>query len=444
MGFFNRIFGIQYTEDPQPDISFGRYSDSYKTTKQYQYWDDALEKFEEGEYVACYENFFNFLKDENEENLKFSKEEDTIQFEFYQGSKRITGSADQNHFKAHAKIAKADALNVSFMQRLMEQNFDLKYSRFGIDEDNHLTIIFDTHSLDGSPYKLYHALKEIAITADKQDDLLLEEFQQLESVDDAHLVELPPEEKELKHQYIVSEIRKTFDIIDHGGLSVEDHAAGFAYLLLHLVYKLDYLIKPEGYMMETLERANRLYFANDNATTPEKIRQLKLEINKLLERPKEQLFNEMYRVICTFGITSPVNQNRVAGLIQSDLVNMDWYEEHGHPAIAFAVPGYIVGYCMFNYAIPKPVRDFFHLYFKVTESSFFKKLGFTTVFYDPTENKFQKKEIKRAIDHIIANNKAAYPEIHNFFNELDCTTILSFCKSFLTCIRKLDMIKSEN
>ena len=62
------------------------------------------------------------------------------------------------------------------MRRLVESNYVLEYSRYGLDDDDNLVIKFDTSALDASPYKLYYALKEVAANADKQDDLLLDEI----------------------------------------------------------------------------------------------------------------------------------------------------------------------------------------------------------------------------------------------------------------------------
>jgi hypothetical protein len=61
----------------------------------------------------------------------------------------------------------------------MEANHRLNFSRFALDNDNHLCIVFQTGALDASPLKLLHALRELAINADKKDDLLLEEFKSL-------------------------------------------------------------------------------------------------------------------------------------------------------------------------------------------------------------------------------------------------------------------------
>ncbi len=443
MGLFNRIFGSQHSEEPQPDITFGRYSDSYKTEENYKAWDEALESFENEKYMDCYKQFFRYLGDQEAGNVKYWEEDKGIRFELYQGSKKICGFADAKKLKAEAKVAKTESFNVGFMRRLMEQNFDLKYSRFALDQENTLTIVFDTYSLDGSPYKLYYALKEVATNADKQDDLLLDEFKMLEPVDTSHLTELPLHEKEAKYNFIIQQIQSAFEVIDNGKLDVDQYPGGIAYLLLNLIYKLDYLIKPEGYMMETLERANRLYFAKDDKNTIQKIHNLRKELQKLLDRPKEEFFKEMYRVISTFGITAPVNHDRIVNLINNDLVNMDWYQEHEHNKVALAIPGFIVGYSMFNYAIPKPAKDLFHLYFQITESDYFKSLGFSYNFYDTETEKFDKRAIRKVIDQIVATNKYKYTKLSPNLSLINYNSVIEFAKSYLNMMKNLDMTKVE-
>lgn len=444
MGILDRIFGRQEEKLPQPDVRFGRYSDSYKEPDNYNAWDLALEKFEAEEYKASYLQFFKYLRDEQEDNVKFWEENGGIRFEIYQGSKKITGFANNKKLKAEAKVAHTEIMNVAFMRRLMEHNFGLKYSRFALDPDNNISIVFDTYTLDGSPYKLYYALKELATNADKQDDLLIDEFNMLEAVDIAHLIELPEAEKEVKYNFIQKEIKSVIDEVEQGSLNPSQYPGGIAYLLLNLVYKLDYLTKPEGYMMETLERVHRIYFTNDGKTTAQKNQVLAKELAKLMERPKDDFFKEMYRVKSTFGITTPVNHDRIVGFIDGELNNMDWYKEHNHNKVAISVPGYIVGYSMFNYAIPKPDRDFFHLYFKVIEAEYFKNLGFTDVYYDTSNPKpFNKRAIRRAIDQIVDRNRVQYPRISPSTSSLNYDSLASFAKSFLLMIRNLDMTKAE-
>lgn len=444
MSIFDRLFGSSSnTLAPQPDIRFGRYSDSYKEAVNYNYWDLSLEKFENEEYLESYRAFFRYLRDDSEDNVRYEEENGKITFEIYQGSKKITGHVDETSLKAESKIAHSDVLNVGFMRRLIEQNFGLEYSRFALDEQNNITIVFDTYTLDGSPYKLYYALKEVATRADKQDDLLLDEFKMLEPVDTSHLAHLPQNEKEAKYNFITREIGKVLEEVEHGGLDKDQYPGGIAYLLLNLIYKLDYLIKPEGYMMETLERLHRLYFAKDDKSTTKKNLTFCKDLTKLKDRPSEEFFKEMYRVTATFGITTPVNHDRVVSFIDGELNNMDWYHDNGHEAVALAIPGYIVGYCMFNYAIPKPDRELFHLYFQITEHEYFQSLGFNLNFYDRSEGRFKKKAIKKAIAQIVEKNKLKYPKLHPAVSSLNFNSPAGFAKSYLLMVRNLDVTKVD-
>ncbi|GJM35779.1 MAG: hypothetical protein DHS20C18_47800 [Saprospiraceae bacterium] len=443
MGLFDRIFGGKEAEIPQPDIRFGRYSDSYKEDANYDSWDLALEKFERDEYLDSYREFFRYLRDEDEDNVKWWEENGSIHFEIYQGSKKITGFANAKKLKAEAKVAKSQTLNVGFMRRLIEQNFSLKFSRFAIDEADNITVVFDSYTLDGSPYKLYYALKEVATQADKQDDLLVDEFKMLESLDTSHLTDLPELEKEVKYNFIQGEVETVLNEIESRKLNPDQYPGGISYLLLNLVYKLDYLIKPEGYMMETLERVHRLYFSKEEKTLIEKNMILGKELQKLLDRPKDLFFKEMYRVKTTFGITTPVNHDRVVGFIDGELNNMDWYFENQHTRVALAIPGYIVGYCMFNYAIPKPDRDFFHLYFQIVETEYFLKLGFHLDFYDPETQKLNKRTIRKAIDKIVDANRNRFTRLTPTVSTLNFDSLVEFTKSYLLMIRNLDLTKMD-
>lgn len=443
MRFFDRIFGSSPGGAPQPDIKFGRYSDSYKQAVNYQAWEAAIEKFEQEAYLDAYRAFFRYLRDDEEDNVKYWDEERGIRFELYQGSKKITGFADAVKIKAEAKIARTQSLNVGFMRRLIEKNFSLKYSRFGLDPDHNITIVFDTYTLDGSPYKLYYALQEVATNADKQDDLLLDEFLMLEPVDTSHLTELPLEEKQVKYNFIVRKINAVLEEVENGDLEADQYPGGIAYLLLDLVYRLDFLIKPEGYMMETLERVHRLYFSKDGKSTAQKNQMLFKELRKLADRPAEDFFKEMYRVTSTFGITIPVNHDRVVGFIKGELKNMDWYRENDHLAVAMAIPGYIVGYCLFNYAIPKPDRDLMQLYYQITEPAYFRELGFTLDFRDPESGDLKRRAIKRAIDDIVEANKASYPRLNPATGSLDFQSMPAFVKSFLLMIQDMEVTKVE-
>lgn len=443
MRLFDRLFGNNSQGNTQPGVRFGRYTDSYKTAEKVNTWEKALTHFEEEQYLDCYKAFFKYLRDEEEDNVFCETVGDTIKFEFFQGSKRITGFADKARLRAEAKIAYSEQPNVGFMRRLIEKNFELKFSRFALDKDNNIVIVFGTHSLDGSPYKLYHALKELATNADKQDDLLLDEFKMLKPVENSHLSPLPEQEKEAKYHFITQQIRATLDEVNNGPLDKKLYPRGISLILLELIYRLDYLTKPEGYMMESLERMHRKYFAQDGRSLEQKNHLLQKQLGELLNRPREEFFKEMYLVKATFGITDPINHDRVVDFIDLEIDTVEWYLENKYEKAALSIPGYLVGYCMFYFAVPKPDRDFFHLYYQILNATYFEDLGYKLDYFDNQTKTLNKRVIRKAIEKIVAENKTNYPNLNPALNILSYRSMVDFAKTYLLMVRDLDMAQIE-
>ena len=442
MNFLKRLFGSGSNGAKQPNIPFGRYSDTYKTPQQYDAWDASLEAFEKKEYLKSYRLFFSYLRDEQVDNVLVEEVDGQIKFELLQGSKKITGYADHKKVTVAAKVVKTDDLNIGFMRRLMEENYKMEYGRFALDKEEDIAIVFNTYVLDGSPYKLYYALKEVATKADKMDDLLIEEFDVLHQTDESLLRAISDSEKEAKYTFIQTNIEAVLKEIDTGKIQQEKYPGAIAYLLLNLGYKIDFLTIPEGHLMETLERIHRLFFSKDGKNSIQKNGILYKEYKKLLKRSKADYFKEMYRVKNTFGITKPATHDRLVSFIDGELHNMDWYRDNGHHAIAMAIPGYIVGYCLFQFAIPKPDKEFGLLYYKVTEPSYFKSIGFH---YDFVEDNgtLNKRAIRSAIRDIADTNRVQYPKLNPDTSELDYSSLVGFAKSFLLMIRNLDLTKAS-
>lgn len=439
MSFFEKLFG-NGKPVTQPAIRFGRHTDCYRTPAQDEAFDFALQEFEKGQFLNAYLFFFKYLLNEEEQNVKVWEEASELRFEFFQGSKKITGFANDNKLYAESKVAHAKALHTSFMRRMLDENFELKYSRFSLSPENDIVIVFDTYTTDGSPYKLYGALKELATYADKHDDLLIDEFDVLEVSEMQIRRELPDWEKEVKYNYIVRQINDTFLEIDTGRLKADQYPVAMIYLLLHLCYKLDYLTRPEGYMMETLERIHRLAFAQDDKNGAQKILLLRKEFQKLLDRPKEKFFKEMYEVSATFGITVSVDHQKVALIIDQELPNVKWYKDNGHDRVALAIMGFIVGRCFFIFAVPPPDRDLFHLLMQVLESEYFSELGFSTFYKNGA---FKEKEIKQAIRNIVHQHKKSYGRLNPELRKLVFSSLPAFAESFLWMMRELDLSRTD-
>ena len=444
MSIWDTLFGRAPGYDPTdgPEFNFGRYTDAYKSPANYAAWDKSLLAFETGNYVESCEAFMAYLLDEREGNVKWKTEGGKLYFEFYQGSKRVTGFADDEQLRATARVAHLDANNADLLHRLTSMNYELKYSRFAIDDDGCLAIVFDTPVNDASPHKLYHALKEMALRADKQDDLLLEEFGDfLSPTEITHLLELSAEDKTRKLDFLRRRIQYVIDYLGKGKLNPEEQPGAVAYLLLDLVYRLDYLLIPEGHTMEALERMHRMYFAreDDQPVTYKNIRLLR-ELQHLLRRAPESFAEELYAGKSTFGITLPANHDRLVSLIDNELPNMDWYQDNGYVEVASGIPGYIVGYALFNYAVPPPDRSLLQLYYRVCEDEYFRELGFKQQFLD-RDGRPARRAIRAAITDIISQHTDVYPRLRPALSQLSFDNLMDFGRSYLLMLRELDLSK---
>lgn len=437
MKFIRKIFqkGQNHKE---PSIKFGRFSDSYKEEEKYLSWDKSLSQYEKKQYLTSFKLFLEYLSNE-QENLNYTVTDDKIDFALYQGSKKIVGTATKEKITAEAKIATASDLNIGFLRRLVEQNFGLKYSRYALDENNNITLVFGSYMLDGSPYKMYYALKELSVNADKQDDILLEEFDSLTQINTGHIRNVSEEEKEIKFNLLKTKLKNLFHEVDNGSLDETKYPGGISYLILDTIYTLDYLIRPEGLTMESFERVHRSYFLKDGKLANRKNLDMIKELKKVNERSQSDFYNELYGVKSTFGITAPCSHERLNDLIDGELNNMDWYIQNNHIPVALAIPGYIVGYSLFNYALPEPDKELFHLYIQIFNPKFFKDLKFS--FNYRKEQKIQKSNVIVALKAIEKKYRQEFPEMKIDTKSIDFSSEASFAKSYLIMVRNLTVKK---
>lgn len=445
MGLFDWLKGNKSavsTDIEQPHIRFGRHSGYYKTAAQHEAWDEALSAFEDGDYMGSYRKLFEYLGANESDCVRTTElENNSIDFEIIQGSKRILGNADCNRIRAEIDIAKADTLNVAFMRRLLEHNNGLTYGRFVLDDKNHLLMVFDTAAIDASPYKLFYAFKEIAINSDKQDDLLIEQFKMLQVTDENLKNEVPETEKSVKYEYILASVKNTMTQIDEHRQLSEQFPGSVTYLLLDMLYRVDYLTCPEGFTMDVLESAHRLYKTNDKMMLQKNVI-LRKELEKLQTRKQEDYYAEIYRAAYAFEINPTVSPDALMAYIDEELRNTEWYLQQNHTHIALAITNMIVGSILFNYTPIKPIRALLHLYFNIIENRYFNDLGFQKIFQTEDEV-LQAKPIQEAIQAVLLANKKEYPKLKIDFLKLQYTNKAAFAKSFLTQLRELNFEKPE-
>jgi len=439
MRIFSKIFGRNSSHTLDPNIGFGRYSDSYKTDEKYDFWDKSVLEFENKHYHNSYKLFFEYLKDIDEKNVFIIDQGNSLEFTIFQGSKKITGYTTDKKIFAESKIARIMDKHIGFLRKLVEMNFNLRFSRFALDKENNITMVFNSFLLDTSPYKLYYALKELSTSSDKQDDILIKEFGGLQPVNTGHLRPIKSKEKETKFNFLIHEVQDSIKEYEEGKLNTINFPGGISYFLLSKMYKLDYLLKPEGKTMASFEKIHMKFFTNNGEGPHEKNKQIVKELKKISRTRREDFDKELYEVLSTFGVTAPTSHRQYITFADSELSKMDWYMDNKHPKIARSIPDYIVGYSLFNYALPAPLKKLLHCYYEILEPAFFKALE-----YNLNLRKGQTLNQQAIKKRILATAKIyneEYPHYSPNVKMLDFTNDVLFSKSFIQMTRELNLTK---
>jgi hypothetical protein len=135
-----------------------------------------------------------------------------------------------------------------------------------------------------------------------------------------------------------------------------------------------------------------------------------------------------------------VSHDRLVNLIDNELPNMDWYQDNGFPEVARAVPGYIAGYALFNYAVPPPDKDFLQLYYRVSEDAYFRDLGYKQQFLD-RDGRPARRAIRAAISDLTERHREDYPRMRPAVSQLNFDNLANFGRSYLQMLRETDLSK---
>ncbi|MEQ1675141.1 MAG: hypothetical protein ABL876_00490 [Chitinophagaceae bacterium] len=434
-----KLFGWGKKKEPaqaEPEIPFGRYSDNNKPLAKVNRWTDADTFFKEKKYPESLDAFFDYLRDDTLQNVVYERNGAEGRFEFYQGSKMVRGNFDKEELKAEVTLARMPHPSVPVMRRLLEMNFNLFYSRFALDNER-LCMRFDSDSETASPSKLYYGLKELATKADKQDDLLVQDFAMLQSADSDHLSVIQDKEKEVKYEYLQKWIGQTVDTI--AGLDADKFSGGIAYMLLTLIYRIDYLIIPEGKLLNDLEKISGIYFKKDERPVIEKNRDMVEAFKTMKALPKEEVFKYLLRSKYTFSIVAPQQYKTVADSIHGANQNMIWYRDNNYPYIGSQITEYGIAYCQYSYSLPRAITELYHLYMMVNYPDFFSALGFQTVYYDPAKNQFATEEVTDRIKEIQTKWKDKYPNMDFKIQNLRYDSLINFNLTYTNEMEFLNM-----
>lgn len=432
---FDKLFGRGKKKPDQPDISFGRYSDNNKTVEKVRRWTDADNLFKQASYFESIEAFFDYLADDKAGNVILNWNNESGTFQLYQGSKIVRGEFDKDTLKAEITLAKMPQASVPVMRRLLEMNFNLYYSRYALDNDR-LCMRFDSDIKAANPNKLYYGLKELAIKADKLDDLLVQEFAALQTVDTEHILGLPEAEREMKYNFMLTWIKETLDYA--ATLDADKFSGGIAYLLLALAFRIDFLICPDGKLLNELEKIVEIYYRKDEKQTMDRNQGMIEGYRKLLGKTKEEVYPYLFRSKHTFAIVMPQHHQSVVDAINAAAQNVVWYRDNNYPQIANNVMEYALTFSQYSYSLPKPLSDLVLLFMQVNYRGYFDALGFSVSYYDAQNNTFNPEAIRERIEEIMEAWKPKYPKLQFKMESLQFNNLVAFNSSFSTELTALN------
>jgi hypothetical protein len=454
MSFFKNLFGGNDPEAPKEQaparqeqqpatgqksaLVFGRYTDANKSAEQLRNWNEAVKLFGEKKYMDAHEAFFNYIRDAASDNVQFTRNGERIDFTIHQGSKLIKGTSTPEKVTAEVNIARFEKPSVAFMRKLMDLNFGFQYSRFAFKDDL-ICMKFTSHMLDASPNKMYYSLKEISTKADRQDNLLVDEFKMLQSVDQEHVEHEAENVKEVKYKYTLKWINDALE--QAAKLDEAKFAGAISFYLLNAAYKIDYLICPEGGLMTDMEKISGIYFAKDNKPFEEKNRAIIAEYKKILERPKEFFMNSFYNTRATFGIINASDQKTVADLVYNEIGNTTWYVQNNYPDVVRTIYEYIPGYCFFNYGMYTGTMAILHLLIELQNQDFFGELGFAPLMHNGV---IDPEKVNARIAAINQKEVADYPNFNFMATNLVYNgNFNDFCASYLKEFDYLNLSKEK-
>ncbi len=422
--FFNQKFAKK--RGLKIPIKFGAYSDSNKTIEQLQYLKEAENYFSEKNYVTALDYFLKFLKDPDKDNVKTEVTDDEIKFTIHQGSKVISGYANNDLLFAQTKVVKFDADNEKLFDELLSLNYHLKFCKFSIDNQV-VTISLSLKTCQIESVTLYYALREIAITADRYDDLLKNKYENIVPINVSHIKPLPKKEFQTKVEYLKKWTIETLDIVKK--YDIVKFRTARSFLVLNLTFRIFYLLSPEGLLLEKIKEIYDFFYVEEDLTDLERNAKIIAIFEKILTWTETEFNDSFYSVIQTFPEIPPGNPENVIKFAKTEIEKIHWYEANNLKDIAAAILEYIIGFATFNFGNIPVIDELFFIFWQVLHKDFFIDLGLKQIPYD--RNRISYYLVNQRITSINTIAKNTYPKF--FFNakHLNLDNIYEFAKSFI-------------
>ena len=431
MGIFSKLLNRNSDggQSRIPMIKFGRFAEIDETEETHALRDACDDLYKEGRFLEAYVTYFNYLQKLGGPAVKMVFYQDTqeLEFEFIQGSKIVTGNISQTDVSVRSDIATFEKLNVAMMRFLLTKNSDFSYCKFAI-EDNLITLIQRCPIRDMSPEAFNDMLSELARNADGIDDVLVDEFPMLKPINVDNIYQLPENEVNAKINYIRAWIEETENLL----LSTENDGTR-SYIIFRLIFKILYLVSPEGTLLNELRVAYCEYDNfNDNEDNATEVNFKMMEIIRgIYRKSDEEIAKSLYTVPAVFPELSyvPFSDTVRSGMKLMSLA--DSCIENRREDLLEVMCEYIVGVHLFHQGMSPIATDLLLIFWRTLNPGFFAELGFEDDFYELQTEKLKAVKISEEIDRVIRYYSKTYRRLSFNTSNLDFGSPADFAYTFL-------------
>ncbi len=316
----------------------------------------------------------------------------------------------------------------------MERNYQLTYAYY-FSDDEYIKLKLFLDNITMNPHKVFFPLREIALNADFDKEYTKSEFLDIPIEDTEHLSAMNESELQLKYDFLHRWIDESTAKIST--LPSNDNAAMQSFILLYLIFKIDYLLVPKYGISQKSSKKIQEYFSDENATVEAKNEELRVYINKLKEMDFEEFKTNFYNAKYTFNPLEKTSQEEIEVFITESLAKIRWYKNNRYNQVIPTIYNYVALYILYNYGLHVVLKNLLHTLVEIQDPDFFTSLGYTPL-YNKENSTFAKRAIISRIDEIIAPHQSRFKLLKPFGDELNFTSLNEFSNSFYLQIKNLN------
>nr|WP_321268306.1 hypothetical protein [uncultured Sulfurimonas sp.] len=426
------------TKTTQLRHPFGRSINATIAPDEEELFNKSYEAFEKHDILKAYEYFFksieNYSGEISNQNITSTIEDDKLKFEIYQGSAKIVGCVTQKSLYAEAIIIKTADAEVALKRYILERNYQLTYAYYFSDKE-YIKLKLYHDNITASPQKIFFPLREIALNADFDKEYIKTEFPQITLEDTQHLNKLEDAELKVKFDFL----HRWIEALDAKILTLpsNDNAGMQAFLYLHILFKIDYLLVPKCEIYQKISKKIQRYFSDEQVPTESKNEELKKYITKLQDMSFEVFSTKFYSAKYTFNPMEKSSLEEISNFISESLIKIRWYKSNRYNQIIPTIYRYIPFYILYNYGLNPVIKSLMHTLVEIQNPDFFEALDYAPL-YDKEKDSFAKKAIIAKVDEAIIPHQSHYKSLKTFGDKINFSSMNELSNSYLLQLKHLD------